>query len=135
MRKQSKSPFFVTTQTLTPVSVAAGTTAEQTFTVNSLAVSTSVLVSKPSYTPGLHVVGMRVSAASTLALTYQNSGTAAVVPPAELYPIAAIPLQGPGAVTTAGATTNSIAVGFNGAGSNAIAIRSALVALGLLASS
>lgn len=135
LRKQSKSPFVVTTQTLTPTSVAAGTTAEQTFTVNLLAVSTAALVSKPSWTPGLHVVGARVSAASTLAITYQNSGTAAVVPPAELYTIAAIPLQGPGAVTTAGATTNSIAVGFNGGGANAIAMKSALVALGLMASS
>lgn len=135
LRKQSKSPFVVTTQTLTPVSVAAGTTAEQTFTVNALAVSTSVLVSKPSFTPGLHVVGMRVSAASTLALTYQNSGTVAVVPPAETYTIAAVPLQGPGAVTTAGSTTNSIAVGFNGANTNGIALRNALVLMGLIAAS
>lgn len=135
MRKQSKAPFVVTTQTLTPTSVAAGTTAEQTFTVNALAVSTSVLVSKPTYTPGIHVVGMRVSAASTLAITYQNSGTAAVVPPSEVYTIAAIPLQGPGAVTTAGATTNSIAVGFNGAASNAFSIKNALVNLGLITAS
>lgn len=135
LRKQAKSPFVVTTQTLTPVSVASGTTAEQTFTVNALAVSTSVLVSKPSFTPGLHVVGMRVSAASTLAITYQNSGTAAVVPPAETYTIAAIPLQGPGAVTTAGSTTNSIAVGFNGSTANAFAVKNALVALGLIAAS
>lgn len=134
-RKQAKSPFVVTQQTLTPVSVAAGTTAEQTFTVNSLNVSTSVLVSKPSFTPGLHVVGMRVSAASTLALTYQNSGTAAVIPPAETYTIAAVPIQGPGAVTTAGSTTNSIAVGFNGSNTNGLALRLALVALGLIAAS
>lgn len=135
MRKQSKSPFVVTSAALTPVSVAAGTTAEQTFTVNVLTVSTSVLVSKPSWTPGLHVVGARVSAASTLAITYQNSGTAAVIPPAETYTIAAVPLQGPGAVTTAGSTTNSIAVGFNGANTNALAIKNALVNLGLIAAS
>lgn len=135
MRKQAKSPFVVTTQLLTPTSVAAGTTAEQTFTVNTLAASTSALVSKPTFTPGLHVVGTRVSAASTLAITYQNSGTAAVVPPAEVYTIAAVPLQGPGAVTTAGATTNSIAVGFNGSTTNSFAVKNALVALGLLAAS
>ena len=135
LRKQSLSPFVVTTQTLSPTSVAAGTTAEQTFTVNALAVSTSVLVSKPTYTPGIHVVGMRVSAASTLAITYQNSGSVAVVPPSEVYTIAAIPLQGPGAVTTAGATTNSIAVGFNGSATNSFAIKNALVSLGLIAAS
>lgn len=131
-RKIAKSPFVVTTQTLTPTSVAATTTAEQTFTVNSLNVSSSVLVSKPSFTPGLHVVGMRVSAASTLAITFQNSNTTAVVPPAELYTIASIPLQGPGAVTTAGSTTNSIAVGFNGSDTNSLAIKNALIAIGLI---
>lgn len=135
LRKQAKSPFVVTTQTLTPTSVAATTTAEQTFTVNSLAVSTSVLVSKPSFTPGLHIVGMRVSAASTLAITFQNSNTTAVVPPSESYTIAAIPLQGPGAVTTAGSTTNSIAVGFNGVSANSFALKNALVSLGLIAAS
>ncbi len=133
-RKIAKAPFVITTQTLTPTSVAATTTAEQTFTVNSLNASTSVLVSKPSFTPGIHIVGMRVSAASTLAITFQNSNTTAVVPPSELYTIAAVPLQGPGAVTTAGSTTNSIAVGFNGSNTNSLAIKNALVALGLLSS-
>lgn len=132
MRLIAKSPFVVTTAALAPVSVAATTTAEQTFTVNSLNVSTSVLVSKPSFTPGLHVVGMRVSAASTLAITYQNSNTSAVVPPAETYTIAAIPLQGPGAVTTAGTSTNSIAVGFNGTDSASGALQAALIAYGLV---
>src|SRR5882672_922132 len=134
-RKVAKSPFVISSQLLTPVSVAATTTAEQTFTVNSLNASTSVLVSKPTFTPGIHVVGMRVSGASTLAITYQNSNTTAVIPPAETYTIAAIPLQGPGAVTTAGATTNSIAVGFNGSNTNALAIKNALVALNLMSPS
>ena len=130
-RRIAKSPFVVTSQALVPVSVAAGTTAEQTFTVNLLNASTSVLVSKPSFTPGLHVVGARVSAASTLAITYQNSQTTAVIPPAETYVIAAVPLQGPGAVTTAGSTTNSIAVGFNGGDASNNAIIKALNTLGL----
>ena len=130
-RRIAKAPFVVTTQALTPVSVAAGTTAEQTFTVPLLNASTSVLVSKPSYTPGLHVVGARVSAASTLAITYQNSGTTAVVPPAETYTIAAVPLQGPGSFGTAGATTNSIAVGFSGGDANALGVLKALQTLGV----
>jgi len=132
-RRVAKAPLTVTTQLLTPISVAAGTTAEQTFTVNSLVVSSSALVSKPSFTPGLHVVGARVSAASTLALTYQNSGTVAIVPPSEIYTIASIPIQGPGAVTTAGATTNSIAVSFSGRAASELQLRNALVALGLVA--
>jgi hypothetical protein len=135
LRKVSKSSFVVTTQTLTPTSVAATTTAEQTFTVNSMNVSSSVLVVKPSFTPGIHIVGMRVSAASTLAITFQNSNTTATVPPAEVYTIASIPLQGPGAVTTAGSTTNSIAVGFNGSLANSFSIKAALVSLGLIAAS
>ena len=131
-RAIAKAPFVVTTQSLAPTSVAANTTAEQTFTVNLLNASTSVLVSKPSYTPGLYVVNARVSAASTLAITYQNNNSAAVVPPTEVYTIAAVPLQGPGASTTAG-TTNSITVGFQGAGSvTANVLRQALINLGLI---
>lgn len=133
MRLAPKAPFVVSTATLTPVSVAATTSAEQTFTVPFLNASTSVLVSKPSYTAGIHVVGARVSAASTLALTFQNNNTSAVVPPAEVYTIAAIPLQGPGAVTTAGTTTNSIAVSASPSASAVKDIRAALQNLGLMA--
>ena len=132
IRQIAKAPFVVTTASLTPASVAATTTAEQTFTVNSLNVSTSVLVSKPSFTPGIHVVGCRVSAASTLAITYQNNNTTAVVPPAETYTIAAIPLQGPGAVATTGATTNSISVGVLAMSSAVKDLRTALANLGLI---
>lgn len=132
MRQVAKAPFVVTSAALTPVSVAATTTAEQTFTVPSLNVSTSVLVSKPSFTPGIHIVGCRVSAASTLAITYQNNNTTAVVPPAETYTIAAIPLQGPGAVATTGTTTNSISVAVLPMSSAVKDLRTALANLNLL---
>ena len=131
-RYQAAAPFQVFTQSLAPVSVAATTTAEQTFAVNNLQASTSAFVNKPSFTPGLHVVGARVSGASTLAITYQNSNTTAVVPPTETYTIGTLALQGPGAVTTAGSTTNSISVAVSPQMNSVIDLRNALQALGLM---
>lgn len=131
-RPIAKAPCVVTSQTLTPVSVAANTTAEQTFTVNSLNASTSVFVSKPSHTPGISIVGSRVSAASTLAIAYQNNNSTAVVPPAELYNILAVPLQGPGAIATTG-TSQSIQVAVSPMASAAKDLRAALLALNFMA--
>lgn len=112
-RLQAKGPFQMTSVTLTPVSVAATTTAEQTFTVPFLLnASTSVLVTKPSLTPGISIVNARVSAASTLAITYQNNNTSAVIPTSETYQIGYCPLQGPGATTLA--TSQSVSQAFSG---------------------
>jgi hypothetical protein len=76
-------------QLLTPQSVAANTTAEQQFTVTGLiftnSVASTVKVTKPSMTTGIEVVGARVSATSTLQITFQNNTSAAIVPPAEYY--------------------------------------------------
>lgn len=85
------------TQTLTPLSVAANTTAEQTFTVAGLVAGTEVYVTKPSVTPNLVVAGYRVSAANTLAITFANNSGSAIVPPAELYAIAYFPTSAPAA--------------------------------------
>ena len=63
---------FVISVTLTPVAVAQATTAEQTFTVNGLQVGDHVVVNKPTAQAGLGIVGARVSAANTLAITYCN---------------------------------------------------------------
>ena len=46
------------TQTLTPASVAANTTAEQTFTVTGLVLSSAAWVNKPSFTTGIGIVGV-----------------------------------------------------------------------------
>lgn len=78
----------VTTQTLTPVSVAANTSAEQTFTVAGLVANSKVLVTKPSVTTGLMLAGARISAANTLALNFANNTAAAITPPVEAYQIA-----------------------------------------------
>lgn len=68
--------------TLSPASVAANTSAEQTFTVNGLQVGDHVSVNKPTAQAGLGVVGARVSAANTLAITFGNFTASPIVPTA-----------------------------------------------------
>lgn len=85
------------TQVLTPNSVAANTTAEQTFTVAGLVSGTEVYVTKPSVTPNLVVAGARVSAAGTLAINFANNSGSAITPPVEAYSIAYFPTSAPAA--------------------------------------
>jgi hypothetical protein len=97
------APLVVFTQTLTPTSVAALTTAEQTFTIttpNALVAGSPVWINKPSWTNGLAIMGVRVSAANTLAITFANMTASAIVPPAEAYVIGnfQVPLPGAGNV-------------------------------------
>jgi hypothetical protein len=66
-------------------SVAASTSAEQTFTVKGLRVGDWVSVNKPSLHPGLVVSTARVSAADTLAITFGNTTAAAIDPGPESY--------------------------------------------------
>lgn len=87
----------VLTQTLTPASVAANTTAEQTFTVTGLIAGTMVYVTKPSVTANLVVAGARVSAANTLAINFANNSGATITPPAEAYSIVYFPNPVPAA--------------------------------------
>lgn len=68
--------------TLSPSAVAANTSAEQTFTVTGLAVGDNVSVNKPTAQTGLAIVGFRVSAANTLAITFGNYTTASITPTA-----------------------------------------------------
>lgn len=71
---------------LTPVAVAQATTAEQTFTVNGLLPGDHVVVNKPTAQAGLGIVGARVSAANTLAITYCNVPSGGnITPTAETY--------------------------------------------------
>lgn len=71
-------------------SVAANTTAEQTFTVAGLTTDDKVFVNKPSVNAGLGIVNARVSAADTLAITFVNATAAAIDPGAETYAVLAI---------------------------------------------
>lgn len=72
---------------LTPAAVAANTSAEQTFTVTGLAVGDVVgVINKPTAQAGLGIVGCRVSAANTLAITFANFTAGSLTPTAaEVY--------------------------------------------------
>ena len=119
------APVFRTlTAALTPVSVAANTTAEQTFTVAGLPANSQVVVNKPSVTPGLGLGGARVSALNTLALNYVNNTASAITPPAETYVIGTFE----GAAPAAGSST-----AYNGQVGGSTGDHAALVALGLVA--
>ena len=74
-------------QTLTPVSVAATTCAEQNFTVTGLLVGDFVDVTPPAITAGVAPVTARVSAANTLTVTFCNPTAGALVPAAGVYRI------------------------------------------------
>ena len=72
--------------TLSPAAVSANTTAEQTFTVNGLLPGDMAVVTKPTAQAGLGVVGSRVSAANTLAITFSNNTGGSITPTAnEVY--------------------------------------------------
>lgn len=77
-------------QALDVASVAANTSAEQTFTVTGLAVGDIIVaVNKPSLSAGLVVGNARVSAANTLALTFGNLTASPIDPASETYLIIA----------------------------------------------
>lgn len=73
--------------TINPASVAANTTAEQTFSVPGVKVATDTVLSinKPTATAGLGIVGYRVSADDTVAITFSNNTAAPIDPPSEVY--------------------------------------------------
>lgn len=84
-RANPVAPMSLLTQAITPTSVAASTTAEQTFTVTGISASTFVYGVKPSATPGLGIVGWRVAGANSVGITFANPTSAAITPPSETY--------------------------------------------------
>lgn len=90
------SDAFPKTQTyskaLTPASVAANTTAEQTFTVAGLVTNDIVTVNKPTLNAGIGICASRVSAADTLAITYSNNTGSPITPSSETYKIVSVRL-------------------------------------------
>ena len=68
--------------TLTPALIVLNTTAEQTFTVNGLLPTDMVCINKPTAQAGLGIVGVRVSAANTLAITFSNNTGSSITPTA-----------------------------------------------------
>lgn len=79
----------VYTATINPASIAAATSAEQTFTVTGLAVGDIPVVVKPTATAGVGIVNARVSATDTLAVTFMNATAGALDPASESYTILA----------------------------------------------
>lgn len=73
---------YVLNATLSPAAVAANTTAEQTFTVFGVQVGDVVYVNKPTAQAGIGIVGARVSAANTLAITFSNNTAGSITPTA-----------------------------------------------------
>jgi len=79
------------TQSLDVASVAADSTAEQTFTVTGVSSDDMVLsINKPSHSSGLIIGGYRVSAKNTIAITFENSTGLPINPAAEDYVIATL---------------------------------------------
>jgi hypothetical protein len=70
----------VYSQALTPASVAANTTAEQSFTVTGLVASSVVVVNKPSAQAGLGIAGARVTGANNVGIVFQNYTATAITP-------------------------------------------------------
>lgn len=79
--------FGVVTKSIDVASVAAATTAEQTFTVVGLKLGDMVFINKPSLSAGLGIANARVSAADTLAITFVNATASSIDPAAETYNI------------------------------------------------
>lgn len=69
--------------TLSPASVAANTSAEQTFAVPGVRLDDAVVaVNKPTAQAGLGIVGMRVPSEGNVAVTFMNTTADAIVPTA-----------------------------------------------------
>jgi hypothetical protein len=128
-RQNPAAPLVVYTQALTPVSVAANTAAEQTFTVTGLISGTPVWVNKPSATTGLGIAGVRVSATNTLAINYINTTAAAIIPPVEAYVIGNFQVPAPGAGNCVYQTTGMVDIAN---ADDSTSIRGALVSMGII---
>jgi hypothetical protein len=87
--------------TLSPALIVLNTTAEQTFTVNGLRVGDVLgCINKPTAQAGLGIVGCRVSAANTLAITFSNNTGSSITPTAsQVYKVV---LSRPDSVITDG---------------------------------
>jgi len=76
--------LYIMKATLSPAEVAAATSAEQTFTLKGLRLTTDMIVSvsKPTTQAGLGIAGWRISANDTVGITFMNATAAAITPTA-----------------------------------------------------
>ncbi len=87
---------YIFSVSLTPASTAAATAVEQTFTsanaaaLANLRVGDFVSVNPPSVTAGVGLVGARVSAAGTLAITFVNATAGSLTAPSGVYVISVL---------------------------------------------
>ena len=93
---------FVVAPTLTPASVSASSTNEQTFAIPGL-LSTDLVAgasSQSAQTAGIGVINVRVSAANTLAIQFANVTTtpASSVPVAGVYVVEIVRPETPGSL-------------------------------------
>lgn len=81
------SSTFILQVSLTPVAVAATTSAEQTFTVPGLLAGdqVSALNFQGAWTILVDAVNLRVSANNTLAVSFQNNTAGSLTPPSGTY--------------------------------------------------
>jgi hypothetical protein len=77
-------------QSLTPTSVGANSTSEQTFTVTGLSTADKVFLNGPAPTSGVVPVHARVSAANTLKVVFANVTAGSLTPAAGTYLVLAI---------------------------------------------
>lgn len=133
-RQAPTAPMTMFSPSLAPVSVAANTTAEQTFTVTGLVANSVVWLNKPTWQAGLGIGGVRVSALNTLAINYINLTSAAIVPATEIYTLGNFQAVVPSVSTAAAA--QSVSQAFGAAEYQRTGLlrqaRSSLVNLGLL---
>lgn len=131
-RPNPVAPLVIYSQTLTPASVAANTTAEQTFVCTGLIATTPVWVNKATPVLGLGITGVRVSSTNNIGITFCNPTATVITPAADTFLIGnfQMPIDAPGnsiiqsAVLVQQRTTEL-----------ANAIRAALVSLNLVAGS
>lgn len=86
----------VFTLTITPAVVGTGGSVEQTFATTGIGLLTTdvVLVQKPTSQAGLGIVGSRVSAADTLAITFGNLTAVSITPTAnQAYTVTVLRIQ------------------------------------------
>ena len=82
--------------TLSPISVAPNTSAEQTFATTGIGLLTTdlVVVQKPTSQAGLVMGGTRVSSADTLAINFGNLTAATITPtPSQVYTVGVFRVQ------------------------------------------
>ena len=95
----------------TAAEVAAATAAEQTITVNGVAVGDFVSVNAPANTKKTAVAGARVTAANTVGLMFVNPTAGALTPDAGTYLIRVIRPYPSAALTTDFGVTKPINAG------------------------